>query len=489
MIENNILIWRESNNHHEYRFASHAMTTAAMNWLAPGVDAAPARLNRVWQGWAAEDGLATRRQLLLLAEDYQALSPSPVQLILLLNSTVARELSPYPWLEMLKQARNADLIRSLETPDDHLLEHHSDREDQEDAKSLLGVSTKNDTHNALPTADRFGSVAHAAATHPDPVKRQTSALALMAAYPQAALTRLESALTDAAQGRARRAEVRGVLANADSDIDQQNAGINPLDRFFIWWWRIRRRLVHDRNRLLGYSLGSAVGAGLGLGLWRGITSGMAGYSIGIHFAVNAFTGAILGGLLSLGMTLADSLQLKSTQRANNGDYEQSLPSSPAVTICLGSILFGFAHVLVTTFTGLPITAYTTIILGLTAGAGLSTALYAPPWVTWRIGSKWATFRLGAVMILFGFIQWLAGKLQTTGLTFVWPQATFCSNAEAIFGSSCDSMSKLLPEWQNLASAVDAGITALVLSIGIALGLLMAASILEKWNSLIPQDED
>ena len=486
LVEQNFLIWRNVNSHREYRFANHAMTTAAKNWFAPGIDSAPARLNRVWQAWVAEDGLATERQLQLLSQNYRSLSPTPVQAILLMNSAIAQRNSPYPWLEIMKQPQNADLIRVLEKPDDHSIKYLSDREDQEDAKSLLGIPSAIDALKSQSSENDYGSVAQTAVNHIDSIKRQTSVLALFAAYPQAALTRLENALKDSRYGRSRRAELRGTLADADSYIEQQNKGINSTDRFLIWFWRVRHRLVNDRNRLLGYFLGGAVGAGLGLGLWRGITGGLAGFSIGIHFAVNAFTGSILGGLLTLGMTLAASLQPRSTPTAA-GDREQSLPPSPLLVIILGALIFGIGNILVTTLTGLSITARTTIFLGFTAGAGLSIALYDQPLTRWQDKRTRIIFRWIAVIFLFGVIQWFAGNLDITGLSFVWPGSTFCSNASAIFGNSCDSLSINFPEWENLASSVDAAFTALFLTIGIALGLFTADNLIKKWNSLIPRN--
>ena len=121
----------------------------------------------------------------------------------------------------------------------------------------------------------MGPVAWVAASHPAETTRHTAALALTALppVPEAGLERIDSAL-DGLKGPwkryARKAELRGALADADPQIGQSNAGLPPWDRLGIWFWRFWRRVFHDWQRILLLTLGGGLGAGIGLGLLRAL---------------------------------------------------------------------------------------------------------------------------------------------------------------------------------------------------------------------------
>src|SRR5207248_1824755 len=178
--------------------------------------------------------------------------------------------------------------------------------------------------------------------------------------------RLEQALDTQMKGLGRTlrcAELRGALADADPEIEAKNGALSRLERTLIWRWRASRRVARDRRRWIRLMVGGALGAGLALGLLRATIDILINLFAktknnlpGIDFGMYFYYGVILGGALSLGMALGKPLLLRTSIQRDSKDAvaTEALRSrfqNVVLSIFLGAILFGLAHILALVING------------------------------------------------------------------------------------------------------------------------------------------
>jgi hypothetical protein len=310
------------------------------------------------------------------------------------------------------------------------------------------------------------------------------------------LDRLRWALHELDGGRSRRrvAELRGALSDADPEIDGLKADLSPLDRFGVWLWRVWRRIVRDRRRILGMSAGGALGAGLGLGLLRLIVGALAqSQQASIFFAIYAYWGAILGAAQALGMALVEPLLVRPARRRGR--------APDVLAVGLGTLFFGVAHVAVAWMNGLRLLRAPLVApLGFLAGLGLSLALYdvrlgASSGGGWRMRPWRGLARLGTAALAFCLSQWIAilaheaGLGPALGVTVVlggsFYQGEFSDHQVAWWQALIGRIAR----WSDGLALLDAALVGLVIAGGMAIGLLLAARFLKRWRDLLDRAID
>ena len=504
LVEAELLIRRAANGQGEYAFASYCVAQEVRRLAGPEVERryrAEDELERVWSAWLARDALATRGQLRYLAKAGAHLTPRAVKTLLLLRSAVARDEPADPWLDWLRADEGRALIRQLEEPNTPRRAWHSSRSTLHKAQLLLGPgSDDNLPHRPENGGEDFGPISWSAVSHPDPVTRQTAALALTVPDRRAALSRLDQALRAGLQGRhfrQRKAELRGALADADPEVEKLNADLPPLDRARAWLWRVRRRLFRDRHRLAGLTLGGAIGAGLGLGLLRAVIGALAHRLIGVQFAIYFYWAAILGAALTLGMAMAESLLLHRSEEAGETPPIWRAPLHPdrlptVLSVGLGTLFFGLAHVIVALFNGLSLDQATLVgPMGFSVGLGLSMALYAQPQAGWRLGIGRWLLRLGIAALAFALTQWafVVGGDRGPGIAIAWAGSFYKAEFTRYVSTLWSQLMGRYPQWFDYLALLDAALVGIVLTVGNTAGLLVASDWLTRWRNLTDRAND
>lgn len=498
LVEAELLVPRAVNSHREYAFASDGVAEEMRRLAGPELERryqVEDELERVWSGWLAREALATRGQLHYLCEFGNHLAPRPVQALLLLRCAVARDTPAAVWLPWLRTDEARALIRQLEEPNAPDLPEHASRSNLSYAASLLGLSSDQPAQQNAP----FGPIAWSASSHADPVTRQTAALALAAWDPYQAPTRLDWALRAAEKGwrrRSRRAELRGTLGDADPEIAKANQDLPLLDRFLTWWWRARRRIFRDRHRLAALTFGGAIGAGLGLGLLRAVIGGLARQLVGVQFAIYFYWAAILGAALSLGMALAEPLLLQPEQKGETSRFWR-LPVSPnrlpaLLAVGLGTLFFGFAHVLVAWLNGLSLTGRPLVApMGFVAGLGLSLAVVNQPRAGRHLGVLRWVARLGTAAVIFALTQtaFILARNKGTGIAIARAGSSYRADFTRYTMPWWQALMERYPRWFDGLALLDAALVGIVLTIGITAGLIIAADWLRRWQALVARAGD
>jgi hypothetical protein len=351
------------------------------------------RLHETWWEWMSRGATASASQLQGLAAEGESLELSPVQTLILLRSAVACDEPAQPWLDRLRQ-EGKELVAQLVAPG------AEDASISAEAAQLLGLDE--------PTA-QVDRVSRSAVSHPDPVTRHTAALALTALEPSPheGLERIDGALGEL-RGRERwwrHAELRGMLADADPEIEALNTGQPPWDRFGVWFWRFRRRLIDDSSHIRTLIIGAALGAGLALGLFRGLLGLRAGPGTRTLAAVSLFWGGLLGAAVGLGMGLAHPLLLERRWQERErvaGSWRSSL-----LAIVLGTVLFGIAHALTAWFNLLQFSDKALLLAtGVIVGLGVNLALCGLPRADLRPSILGWLARLGTTGVVAFLAQWI-----------------------------------------------------------------------------------
>ncbi len=437
------------------------------------------RLNQAWWEWMAHDVAPSTDQLQHLSETSETLELSPVQTLLLVRSALAVDAPVGPWLARLRRD-GGDYLKELDDP------RPLAAADLAEAQEILRLDQ--DVLSDRP--EHVGPVAWCAVGHDDVITRQTAALALTALepVPHEGLDRLKQALggRDGYSSRWwRQGELYGTLADADPEIGKLNARrLSPPDRAGVWLWRVRRRVIRDRQRIVWLTLGGALGAGLPLALLRGVAAlfapDLASNMPVISFSTSLNLGAILGGAIALGMSLAEPLLLEQRgEGAKTARLRQRLLGTdhlPAVLgAAMGALFFGMADVIAALLNGLPLLSRPiTVLTGCLAGVGLSVGLYGQPRVGWRLGVGRWLLRVGAAgltMALAQLVVFRAGHLWLA--TAISEKGSFYVNNYGVPAP-----------YETLAALLDAAVVGIVLTIGITLGLSAGVRCLTRWRSLV-----
>ena len=364
-------------------------------------------LHQAWWDWTDHRATVSAEQLRYLAGLGESLHMEPAQALLLLRSAVVAGEPVKPWLDQLQET-GAGLMAELDDP--------SATESREEA-TVFQVPD-------YPKDDRPPDVGLVswAAVRPTPrsmsdraaparVTRHTAALALTALHPapDAGMVRVDAALSGLQwpwRRYARKAELRGALADGDPQIEGANAGLPPWDRFGIWFWRFSRRVLHDWKRILLLALGGGLGAGLGLGLLRAL---VVLFTLGrknpaSYLLMYGYLGVLLGAVLCLGMLLAGPTLLAPMRRWKE-KVEPSGFKVQVVAVLLGALFFGLALAALVGVRGLPVAERPLVYLfGFVLGLGLSLALYGRPRTDKSLGVGSALLRVSLVAAISAGIQ-------------------------------------------------------------------------------------
>lgn len=492
MVRAELLARRLVNGRYVYSFANQTIADEAVRLGGEQVEHiynAGDELERAWRLWLArqakkgaaeraDETLATRQQLRLLAEAGQHLEPKTVKLLLLLRSAVLWNEPVDLWLERLRAEEPASgLLRELEG-----LLNPSEAPNAsftgcklEMAERLLGMSDP--ALKPIQSNDPgYGGLANAAVNGVLALDRQTAVLALTA-LPlgmREIYDRLDHALQDlpsGAQRFARQAELFGILADARLNPPQGRPR-TVGERLGAYFWRGGRRIFRQRNKIAWMAAGGAIGAGLALGIERLIVGSLAQSHIGtIFLALFSYWGLILGGLTSLGMALAAPLLL-------DADKKRRWP----LELAFGTLGFGLANLLVAALNKISLgDAPLVVPMGFAAGLGLS-----------------------AAYVLAGRKGWgLAAGAAVAGLIFAAVQAVFVGNAA--FGSGISTSLSAgyfqveyeyfsWPFWQTwvqsgspwagLLALIEAALAGLALALGGGWGRNLAARWQARWQQFL-----
>ena len=448
-------------------------------------------LERAWRLWLArqtaaggnkhaDDALATRQQLRILAESGQHLDPKPVKLLLLLRSAVLRDEPPDPWLQRLRAGEpESGLLRALEGIDIAGADGPASSVARETAARLLGMNDP-----ALPAVRQndpgYGSLANIAVNSREAIDRRTAVLTLAALPPglREVYSRLENALNDVKSGPqrfARRSELFGVLTDA-GQIPPETRTRPAGQRLGIYFWRGGRRIFRYRNRILWMALGGGIGAGLSLGLERLLVGSLAQSHIGaIFFALFSYWGLILAGLTALGMALAAPLML---------DAEKQ-PHWP-LELVLGTLGFGLANMIVAVLNGLSLSRAPLVIpLGFAAGLGLSAAYFLME------RKRWGWLAGGALALLaFVLVQalFVANPPLGSGISIALSAGYFKVEFEYFTWAAWQNWLQTNANWSGVLSLIEAGLAGLALALGGGLGRSLAARWQVRWQAFIEQSD-
>jgi hypothetical protein len=419
---------------------------------------------------------------------------SPEGPLLPLRKVVAQRMPVSHWLKRLDIEATRGWIRAFEEEQDDTSDSPERQTRRKQALLILGVSDK-DTPERPESAD-FGPLTWIAAVHPDSVCRETAVLALLVVYGDDVLTRVEAAGQEGRLNRWRLAELRGILSDANPEIEETNHARPLRDRFDIWWWRCRRRLVRDIGYIFSLMLGGAIGGGLGLGLLRYLHATLLGEGSGLALYIAFGPGFAFGGALSLGLLLTNAIRL---QPPEYGSKEpSSRPLLPAVV--LGSLTFALMNVLITALLSTPglvphlrgiIDAPLTPLLALVSGVGLSLAVYDQPLAGWRIAVGRWFLRLAVVASVFALVQavFVLVRDHGTGLMFVWDGSVYESRVEDNLVAWGWEKVHATRNWFHYAAIIDAALTGIALAIGLTVGLVVAGNRYQEWKSLVRQASD
>jgi hypothetical protein len=421
--------------------------------------------------WMDRSGTASRDELHDLEGRRAELGLEPTQALLLLRSAVAADTPEKPWLDELRQEKGEQLIRHLDDPEP------ARPSGPEGTLRVLGL----DPGTLTDRSKQIGPIAWSAAHNDDSITRRTAALSLLALEPTPGegLGRLERAL-DEVKSRWLRwkqgAEVRGTLADADPEVEKQTSKFSPLDRIGAWLWRVWRRALRDRQRIITQSIGGALGAGIGLGVWRAVIAAIGKSQWPVNLFIYSYLGAILGLFTALGISLAEPTLLRRLEE----EIKPSVVARRAAV--LGILFFGFWHLITALLNALdPAFRPWMPLTGLLVGVGVSLALYDQPRAGRRLGFAGWLLRLGIAALSGALAQaiifWLGGDYEATSIS---RDANFYWQHYRRYDSIRIWMDNTLG-WEQAVMIVDTALAGLVLALGMTFGLTAAPRWLTWWR--------
>ena len=460
--------------------------------------------------WTRQGALANTAQLELLEGAGDSLQPTIPDVLLLLRSALACGAETHPWVARLRGLDDEWMGRldAPESPPQNLTGGKDEK--------LLGLGDP--VLGARPSGT--GAVTWSAVRHPDPLTRQTASLALLTLGAPEALNRLQGALKsdpeDAGQVRNRLAELYGTLAETDAETATavgRQLDTNQ-DRFAVWRWRADRIIRHNWVRIGERSLRGALGAALALAAYRAVLAipdrGPGG-NWSITFAIYSYWGFMLGLALTFGIVMAGPLLLRNPARPQQDKQR----SEAMLAVLLGALALGIANIVVSIFNGAPLGASVqTFPSACLVGAGLGLGLYGQPRAGWRLGAGgWLrrlipAFALSALaqlpvlcetlltasklwlgMSVFTQSNWLVyGFSWIPGLQRLFDRcdplnlevSVCCYRCAAAGGGTAigNLFAGCFEQWLTI---LDAGITGLVLTVGITAALHVSrGALMRRW---------
>ena len=199
--------------------------------------------------------------------------------------------------------------------------------------------------------------------------------------------------------------------------------------------------------------------------------------------MNFFWGAILGAALTLGLFLAGLI--RPGRQPAEGRKPTLWPLGWAVL--LGTLFFGTAHLIHAWLVGTsPGAAPLIPVMGFVAGAGLSVALS----VQLQAGrsSNWGRWLLclGASVLTFVLIQWAFIATESrwgSSLWIVWPGRTYRADFTRYGVGWVAELMERYPRWPDYLALLDAALVAIVLGVGVMVGVHLAARWWARWRHL------
>ncbi|MCP4165204.1 MAG: CHAT domain-containing protein [Chloroflexi bacterium] len=498
LVQTELLERRRRNGGVGYAFASQTVAQEARNLGGDDLQQryrAGDELERIWRMWlatlvdpeseggASDQALPQPSQLRYLAESGVHLRPTPQKALLLLRGAVAHyEQSMHPWIDWLRTAKSRGILLALEQG----LDTEETFATLDKVGRLLGIAE--DPTPKGSSAASFGAVAYAAVNHSNSVTRQTAALALTILEPSPAtgIRRIENALEARRKSQRiwrRQSELWGTLLDAEIDIKSDLDALSWPNRTGIWLWRVWRRFMFERQRILLLAAGGALGAGLGLSLLRGITAPANGQTPGLQFSNGIFWGFLLGVALTLGLLLPEILLLerRETPTTLPEQGQRSTTRSGLMAIILGTAGFTLMHLLIMAATGYHLLAGVLFVglAGLLTGLGVSLALWDRPWGENRGGALSWPLRFSAVLItaVLGQLILLTrdpGWSSAVGI----PGTMYRFRLAAVNLSWWQQFIRDYPDWFKFAGVLDALLVGIALFLGIVLGVRVAS----RWYS-------
>jgi hypothetical protein len=355
----------------------------------------------------------------------------------------------------------------------------------------------------------------AAIAGPDPVNRQTAALALslLPGGTVVSVSRLESALDtlrNPGLRSRRRSEMFGALAEAGLNLEEIRRRPFP-QRLGVYFWRAWRRTVLNRRRIAWMALGAGIGGGLALGLERLLVGALSQSPVGvIYFALFSYWGLILAGLTGLAMALAGPLTLKeessflppiqsgvgsflSPLQRGEGGIPSASPSSPRriggnllPEILLGALGFGLANFLVAVLNGIRLErAPLAVPLGFIVGLGLSAAFAGAPrgWQGWVLRGLGSAAAFALVQAFFLLIP-EAGS----GISIAISARSFEVEFNHFTAGWWQTWTQTFSGWASVLAFLEAALSGLALTLGGLLGRKIAAQGYLRWQDFIDRME-
>ncbi len=331
----------------------------------------------------------------------------------------------------------------------------------------------------------YGPITRAALEHRDPPTRRTATLALTALqpHPDEALRRLSAALAGARGTRFRRkTQAWATLIDADPLVQEKSGELSCTEQAGVWWWQAWRRIVHHRRRIGRLTAGGGLGAGIALGLLRAIIAIPTSLPPGAIFGIFLFYGGILGAALSLGVLLSGYLQpgkmeaRAGTAEQADGERQRWSWSTLGLCVLLGMLFFGLAHFFVAFINGMKLLKASYILpMGLLAAVGLSASLVAQPegkqrWWLWplRLTASAATGILALLPFNAAGVEW------DRALAIGWAGSFYKADLGWLVEALWPRLVERFDVWQNILAMADAGLMGMVLTVGITVGLSLAA---------------
>ncbi len=475
-----LLVWHTTGEQRAYAFASNSLAKAAYRTAGPEVQKrhqARNELEYVWRAWVTYNAWASRGQLNYLRTYCTNRPYPPERALLLLRSSVLRQVEHTAWLERLRQEDAALLLKRLEmhAPPDPQSDERLSRLSQ--ASLLLGMHEMPE-YSPNPA---FGPLAWNAAANPDPVCREAACLALHAVYPEESLQRLEAAVQSGKFGSRRSSEMRGILSDADPQIAKQNTGLPVRQRLAVWGWRARRRFNQQAAYIGAVALGGALGAGFALGLLRAVLGFLLGEQGGFFFYNYFPMGFLTGGALALGLLLVNVLRLSPPETSASGSASRPLLPS----LGMGALFFALLNILLNLqlHLGALIAAPLIPPLAFIQGLALSQAVYDQPQAGWRLGPLRWILRLGLAAILSALVQaaFVLAKNFGVGLVYSWSLYFYESRLYDRFAAAGGEPSASLFA---VLSMFDAALAGLALALGLAAGMVIAGNWHRRWKDLV-----